>query len=348
VRKGTIIDASVIGSAAKGDEDAAWVKHRTRPPVHGYKANIAADKDTGIIRAVETTLREFRSRNSLRPENEADVSIAPSIIPDAPGHVFGDKAYDAASVKEAIKAKGGSVKILRKGHRWLPPKKFLARNRKLAPIRARIEKIFGTWKRSYHFRAMRWVGLAKARCQVHLAVIAYNVRRYWRLQSARAVLKLAFNKAKGSPGKRSAENSGQTKPVVAPISSFNHAAWAAAMPQPLRPPPRVRTRPSAQMRTSPRPGLVSRETFWYDWGKKPYKASDSGPLFDHVRSIDFLVQLQEDGLRRIEGTARCRKAFPVKGPLTESRLRDARAAPNWSPGKSSGRDIFSQADNAQA
>lgn len=173
VRKGTIIDATIIGSASKGDPEAAWVKHRTRPPGHGYKAHIAADKDTGIIRAVETT-----------PANEADVSIAPSIIPDAPGGVFGDKAYDAGSVKQAIKAKGGSSKLLRKGHRWLPAKKFAARNRKLAPIRARIEKIFGTWKRSYHFRAMRWVGLAKARCQVHLTAIAYNVKRYWRLQAA--------------------------------------------------------------------------------------------------------------------------------------------------------------------
>lgn len=172
VRKGTIIDASVIG-ASKGYGEAAWVKHRTRPPAHGYKAHIAADKDTGIIRAVETT-----------PANEADVSIAPLIIPDKPGGVFGDKAYYAESVKEAIKAKGGSVKLLRKGHRWLPAKKLLARNRKLAPIRARIEKIFGTWKRSNRLRAMRWVGLAKAKGQVHLAVIAYNVKRYWRLQTA--------------------------------------------------------------------------------------------------------------------------------------------------------------------
>lgn len=184
VRKGTIIDATIIGSASKGDPEAAFVKHRTRPPAHGYKAHIAAAKDTGIIRAVKTTLREFRSRNSLRPANEADVSIAPSIIPDAPGGVFGDKAYDAGSVKQAIKAKGGSSKLLRKGDRWLPPKKFAARNRKLAPICARIEKIFGTWKRSYHFRAMRWVGLAKARCQVHLTAIAYNVKRCWRLQAA--------------------------------------------------------------------------------------------------------------------------------------------------------------------
>jgi IS5 family transposase len=50
VRKGTIIDATIIGSATKGDGEAAWVKHRTRAPAHGYKAHIAADKDTGIIR----------------------------------------------------------------------------------------------------------------------------------------------------------------------------------------------------------------------------------------------------------------------------------------------------------
>jgi len=51
-------------------------------------------------------------------------------------------------------------------------------------LRARIEKIFGTWKRSYRFRHMRWIGLSKAKLQVHLAVIAYNFKRYWRLQTA--------------------------------------------------------------------------------------------------------------------------------------------------------------------
>jgi transposase, IS5 family len=105
-------------------------------------------------------------------------------LPSFPGAVFGDKAYDAASVKKAIKAKGGSVKIRRKGHRWLSPKKFRARNRKLARIRARIEKIFDTWKRRCRWRRMRWTGLAKARLQIRLAVIAY-IKRYVRLQSAR-------------------------------------------------------------------------------------------------------------------------------------------------------------------
>jgi transposase, IS5 family len=141
--------------------------------VHGYKAHIAADKDTGIIREVETT-----------PANEADVAIAPAIIPDEPGEVYGDKAYDALSVEMAIKAKGGTARLLRKGHRWLAAAKLEAHNRPLKPIRSRIEKIFGTWKRSYRLRAMRWMGLAKAKLQVHLAAIAYNIKRYFRLQCA--------------------------------------------------------------------------------------------------------------------------------------------------------------------
>jgi IS5 family transposase len=77
---------------SKGDKEAAWVRHRPRPPAHGYKAHIAADKDSGIIRDVATT-----------PANEPDVNIAPSIIPDQPGEVYADKAYDALSAKRRSK-----------------------------------------------------------------------------------------------------------------------------------------------------------------------------------------------------------------------------------------------------
>ena len=44
-------------------------------------------------------------------------------------------------------------------------------------VRCRIEKVFGTWKRSYGLRRMRWLGLAKAGLQVRLAAMAYNLRR---------------------------------------------------------------------------------------------------------------------------------------------------------------------------
>jgi len=31
---------------------------------------------------------------------------------------------------------------------------------------------------------MQWTGLAKAKLQVHLAAIVYNLKRYWRMQTA--------------------------------------------------------------------------------------------------------------------------------------------------------------------
>jgi transposase, IS5 family len=173
VRKGTLIDATIIASASKGDGEARWAKHKKKAPVHGYKAHVAADRDTGLIREVIVT-----------PANEADVSVGPEIIPDEPGEVYGDKAYDALSVEKAILRAGGTPRILRKGQRGQPAQRFEEINRPLCPIRARVEKIFGTWKRSYRLRQMRWIGLAKATLQIHLAAIAYNYKRYWRLQTS--------------------------------------------------------------------------------------------------------------------------------------------------------------------
>jgi IS5 family transposase len=45
-------------------------------------------------------------------------------------------------------------------------KRLDAWNRPIHRVRARIEKIFGTWKRSYGLRRMRCKGLAKAALQV--------------------------------------------------------------------------------------------------------------------------------------------------------------------------------------
>jgi hypothetical protein len=39
------------------------------------------------------------------------------------------------------------------------------------------EKIFGTWKRCYGLRRMRWRGLARAAAQVRFTAIAYNLKR---------------------------------------------------------------------------------------------------------------------------------------------------------------------------
>lgn len=173
VRKGTLIDATIIGSASRRDGEAEWVKYRGHRARHGYKAHIAADKDTGLIREVAVTAA-----------NMADVSIAPDVIPWEPGEVYADRAYDAEWLRQDILAAGGTPRVLRRANRKRDTGAVAAYNKPLRAIRARVEKIFGTWKRGYRFRRMRWIGLAKATLQVRLTTIAYNYKRYWRLQIA--------------------------------------------------------------------------------------------------------------------------------------------------------------------
>jgi IS5 family transposase len=75
-------------------------------------------------------------------------------------------------------------------HTWGSPA-ALARldawNAEVRAVRGRIEKVFGTWKRSYGLRRMRWLGLAKAGLQVRLTAVAYNLRRAATILRAREV-----------------------------------------------------------------------------------------------------------------------------------------------------------------
>lgn len=73
-------------------------------------------------------------------------------------------------------------------HAWGRPgdhtvRKLRTWNHGVQRVRCRIEKIFGTWKRSYGLRRMRWSGLAKAGLQIRFTAIAYNLRRVWRMKS---------------------------------------------------------------------------------------------------------------------------------------------------------------------
>lgn len=131
---------------------------------------VGADADTALVEEV-----------SITPANVNDGKAGPEALPDNPGEVFADSAYRGNHFRDAVRAKGGVPRIvatgmwgrdetetLRKLHQW---------NQPIHRVRGRIEKIFGTWKRSYGLRRMRWRGLAKAAVQVHLTAIAYNLKR---------------------------------------------------------------------------------------------------------------------------------------------------------------------------
>lgn len=170
VKTGTLVDATIIASASEGDGEARWVKHKGKRAVHGFKAHVGADADTALVEEIAVT-----------PANINDGRAGPDALPDNPGEVFADSAYRGSHFRDAVRAKGGVPRIVATGMWGRDEEATLAKleawNQPIHRVRGRIEKIFGTWKRSYGLRRMRWRGIAKAACQIHLTAIAYNLKR---------------------------------------------------------------------------------------------------------------------------------------------------------------------------
>ena len=112
-------------------------------------------------------------------------------MPDAPGDVYADSAYRGSVFGAAVRARGGTPLVVQTGAWGRPGDDTLGRlrawNHGVNRIRCRIEKVFGTWKRSYGLRRMRWRGIARAALQVRLTATAYNLKRTMVIIAAGAV-----------------------------------------------------------------------------------------------------------------------------------------------------------------
>jgi transposase, IS5 family len=169
VKGGTLVDATVIPTASGRDGEAAWYRTAKRPPVQGYKAHIAADREDGIVRRVVVT-----------PANVPEARALDAVLPPRPGEVFADSAYDQQAVHARIRAARGRPRIIKRVHKRSRPALNAAKaawNATVSPIRRRVEKIFGTTKRSYGLARARYLGLARVALQARLTFIAYNLRR---------------------------------------------------------------------------------------------------------------------------------------------------------------------------
>lgn len=179
VKAGTLVDATIIASASEGDEEGRWVKHKGKAAVHGFKAHVGADATTSLVEKI-----------SITPANINDGRAGPEALPDDPGEVFADSAYQGSHFSGAVRAKGGTPRVILTAMWGRDERETLARldawNQPIHRVRGRIEKIFGTWKRCYGLRRMRWRGLAKASVQVHLTAIAYNLKRTLNIVAAQA------------------------------------------------------------------------------------------------------------------------------------------------------------------
>ncbi len=178
LRRGTMLDATVIETqAAKpgdpqstSDPEARFTRRQGRSgSSFGYKAHVAVDEGSGLIRGVITT-----------PANVNDTVPADQLIQGDEQAVMADAAYHTHARQAALKARGIKPRLMRrpnKHHPVLPP--WLKRyNLLIARRRAAVETTFATLKRRMGLGCIRYRGLAKAAGQVLIAAIAFNMRRW--------------------------------------------------------------------------------------------------------------------------------------------------------------------------
>jgi IS5 family transposase len=184
LRRGTMLDATIIETTARrpgdrtasSDPDARFTRKQGKAgSAFGYKAHVGVDEGSGLIRTVITT-----------PANINDTTPADDLILGDESVVWADAAYHTHARQAALKARGIKPRLAsrpNKHHPKLPPR--LARyNQLIARRRAAVETTFATLKRRMGLSVIRYRGLAKARAQVLVAAIAFNLRRWVALSPA--------------------------------------------------------------------------------------------------------------------------------------------------------------------
>ena len=116
VKRGTLIDATIIEAQARRPQSEAGARSGTDPAAawtrkgkkshFGYKMHIGMDAGSGPIRGVEFT-----------PANVADTEVADALIMGDEEAVYADKAYESRERRERLRAQGVKDRIMHRGHK---------------------------------------------------------------------------------------------------------------------------------------------------------------------------------------------------------------------------------------
>jgi len=185
LREGTIVDATLVEAGVKKpsdgipgapsplDPDAAWTKTGpARRSVFGYKAHVATDQGSGLIRKAKLT--SAKVYESL----VADDLIEPDVKA-----IYADKAYEKKERRAFLKQCGIKDRIMHRSHKNQArlPHWQSVRNRLITPIRAGIERTFAVFKQHYGWRRVRYRGLLRNGGHLMLIATAFNLRTAERL-----------------------------------------------------------------------------------------------------------------------------------------------------------------------
>ena len=188
LKQGTLLDATVVeaqvrrppraaglGAGSPRDPDAGWSYTGRGSRTHfGYKVHIGVDLETGLVR-----------RGELTAANVYESQVAEALICGDEGAVYADKAYESTDRRTRLKAQGVKDRILHRSHKHQRalPHWQQRRNALIAPRRDRVEKVFGTLKRSYGYTRVRYRGLPRNTLEMYFKLMAFNLRKAVRLQA---------------------------------------------------------------------------------------------------------------------------------------------------------------------
>lgn len=183
VKKGTIVDASILPSSGRPlsdskreelarnpspqiDTDAKATKKGGRY-YFGYKGHIGVDIESKLIRKVTFT-----------PAHRHDSTQTKKLISYDEQSLFGDKAYFNGDHQFSARHYGWYYGVLAKAKRGHPLSNSQKKhNRKLSRVRAAVEHPFGWMKTKANLVAMRAKNQARNRLRFVFACMGWNLSR---------------------------------------------------------------------------------------------------------------------------------------------------------------------------
>jgi IS5 family transposase len=180
VRKGTLMDATIVAAASRKPpisagskpsierEPGASFTRKGGKSYFGYRVHVGADAGSGLIRRLAVT-----------PAHVNESLVADALICGDEKAVYADKGYENKKRRAALKKRGIKDRIMHRSHKNQDelPHWQSRRNKLIAPRRAPVEAIFGNFKRLYGRARARYWNFRRNLADFYRLATVYNLRR---------------------------------------------------------------------------------------------------------------------------------------------------------------------------
>ena len=156
------------------DLDARWTK-KDGVNYYGYKNHVRIDSRQKLIRSYHVTSANVHDSVPAR-------DLLHGAVAD---ELYGDGAYPSPDLRELMDALCIQDQLSEKGckNKKLTPSQVKSNHQK-SKTRCRVEHVFGFMKNTMSSLFIRTIGITRARCQIGLTNLVYNICRYTQLQKA--------------------------------------------------------------------------------------------------------------------------------------------------------------------